>query len=524
MEILAKIRKRINRKTLQKANFSIDQMIEQEPFLLYLGNGADGICYRKIFERRGIEGKELSYGPHSTIYMAYQKAGQGAGCVAVNGFTCTHAEFAGFWARRKEEGRWLWYTEAGWQPCAGEMAAKRLFADGDDIGELLNGGVSFLVLQAQWRESATGKAIWDGYPMYSNALMAHAFGAFEGHTYCNTMAAYENAVRNGYRYFEVDFSYTDDCRLVLCHGWEEKNCKCIGVPYSEEFAHMKYEQAMQLKVHGHEMMDARQFYQAMRDRPDDVYQIDLHNVHGKKLRKRIHSLLEDFSYDSKALDRLLIQVMNERMYLQTDQIYHFKHYQYLVGDKIHNLEKILNFCLDHGICAVALRANFATPETIHKIHNAGLYAMCYTIKKDADFAKYLLDMGVDTLCTDYVTGEQLAAAKDSYGMKPYFAAYLPAEDVEESEGKPFPCQNDGMDLARENRYEKEGFVFAGWNFRLKIDGTKYWYCTDGLYHGNIDFNGKTDAQKYLFREGEALPQMIVKEGMTVGMIAVWNEM
>ena len=63
----------------------------------------------------------------------------------------------------------------------------------------------------------------------------------------------------------------------------------------------------------------------------------------------------------------------------------------------------------------------------------------------------------------------------------------------------------------------------GWHLKLVLDETKYWYCTDGLYHGNIDFVRKTGTEKYLFQEGEALPGLVVKEGMTVSMIAAWEE-
>ena len=524
MGLLSKIKKHIKRRLLQEDGFSIDEWKQgHKPFILYLGNGADGICYNEVFKQRHTKGRELSYGRRSSIYMALQKVGTGSGINVVNGFMNSQAEFMGFLARKKENGRWLWYEGQGWQPLSGDNVTRRLFLDGEDIGGLFGEDTPFIVLEAQWRHAVTKKTIRNGYPMYSNALMAHAFGALDGHTYCNTLAAYDNALKNGYRYFEVDFSYTEDMRLILCHGWEEKSCKSIGVEYSEEFRHMTYDQAIRLKVHGHSVMDARQFYRLVKERPYDVYQVDLHEIHGKTLQQRINSLLEDFSYDAGALDRLLIQVMNRRMYKQIDAIYHFKHYQYLVGDKVHKLDDILDFCLDHDICAVAMRANFAVPEIIQRIHNAGLYVMCYTIKKDADFAKYLLDMGVDTLCTDYVTEAALKNAGASFGMKPFSIVYLPTERNTEEGDDILYCQNDGTDLVRGNFFAKEGAVFVGWHLKLVLDETKYWYCTDGLYHGNIDFVRKTGTEKYLFQEGEALPGLVVKEGMTVSMIAAWEE-
>lgn len=187
------------------------------------------------------------------------------------------------------------------------------------------------------------------------------------------------------------------------------------------------------------------------------------------------------------------------------------------------LDHVLDFCLDHNICAVALRSNFATPETIRKIHNAGLYAMCYTVKKDADYAKYLLDMGVNTLCTDYVTEAALEQAKDSIGQKPFSAVCVKGPKQTKEKTQPIGFRNDGFDRVPANPFSKEDGGFAGWHLRLAFDGSKYWYCTDGLYHGNIDFGDGSVVEKYLFVEGERMPQLIVKEGMTAELVAVWED-
>ena len=50
----------------------------------------------------------------------------------VNGFMNSQAEFMGFLARKKENGRWLWYEGQGWQPLSGDNVTRRLFLDGVD--------------------------------------------------------------------------------------------------------------------------------------------------------------------------------------------------------------------------------------------------------------------------------------------------------------------------------------------------------------------------------------------------------
>ena len=513
-------------KHVQEVKIPVHRWIEEgKPFVLYLGNGADGICYGQMFGERRLKGAELDCGEGRTPDGAYQEVDAPSGPVpVVQGFTSTEAEFAGFQARKKKDGRWHWYIKgAGFCPLSGQMGEKQLFWDGDDIRALFSEDGGYLVLQAQWKHRVTGEAVRNGYPMLSHPLQAHAFGAFGGHTYCNTLAAYQNGIRNGYRYFEVDLSYTEDRHLVCCHGWTKSNCKNVGFTYSEQFEHMKYRQLKKMKVHGHEIMDARQFYREMKKRPQDTFEIDFHEVYGEDLKRRIHALLADFSYDTEALGRLVIQAYSMRMYLETDAVYHFKQYQYLVGDKSYNLDEIIDFCLDHNIGIIAMRGNLTVPDMVRKIKNAGLYLMCYTVKRDADYAKYLLDMGADTICTDYVTAETLADAKDRFGPYPFSVAYLSDSKQKPQDGELYPCPNDGNWQIAGQVPEKEGTAFAGWNLRVTIDGSRYWYGNDGLYHAGRDFNGKTELEKYRFADGERLPVLTVKEGMTVELIAVWRE-
>lgn len=66
-------------------------------------------------------------------------------------------------------------------------------------------------------------------PMFKNKLLAHALGGYNGHTYLNTREAFENALKNGYLYFEVDLKLTTDGKLVCWHGRSKRSSKKTGV-------------------------------------------------------------------------------------------------------------------------------------------------------------------------------------------------------------------------------------------------------------------------------------------------------
>jgi glycerophosphoryl diester phosphodiesterase len=51
--------------------------------------------------------------------------------------------------------------------------------------------------------------------------VAHAGGAIDGKTYTNSLEALDYNLKNGFLYFELDFSFTQDRQLVCIHDWKQ---------------------------------------------------------------------------------------------------------------------------------------------------------------------------------------------------------------------------------------------------------------------------------------------------------------
>ena len=64
--------------------------------------------------------------------------------------------------------------------------------------------------------------LWSS-PGYANNFkayrVAHAGGGINGKRYTNSYEALDNNIKNGFLYFEIDFSFTDDNQLVCLHDW-----------------------------------------------------------------------------------------------------------------------------------------------------------------------------------------------------------------------------------------------------------------------------------------------------------------
>lgn len=511
--------------------------------VVYIGNGADKSQYAKLFKHHKLKGKAYcDIGGFYDLCAVQYVMGNASECIVHNGFSHACGSFVGFTARRRREDGWEWYGNDGkWHSLSGEHMDKRIFKDGEKLEFFVQDTPMTVLMDAQWITN-DGVVLDCGYPMFTNPLMAHSFGGMNGKTYHNTLPALKQGIKNGYQYFEVDLSYTTDGRLVLCHGWTEANCKHTGFTYSPEFQDMTYNQIMGMQVHGNDIMDARQFYRYLKKYSKYTFEIDFHNISGLEMQKRVVSMLHDFKHDRKVMDRLLIQAYSRDMYESIDSIYHFKHYQYLVGKNIHDLDNIITYCLDHGICAVALRFNLAKPEFVRKIRNAGLYILCYTVNKDLTLAKNLLDSGVSTLCTDYITEDSLKHQKKGFGHYEFYVYYNSGNKEAVSAYKKLhhgstmetvksgaleykdqkKWKNDGTRALRKCEFELQGKRFIGWHLRVTIDGKPLWYCKDHCYHTKGDFQPGTNVEPYLFEDEAVLPKLTLKEDIKLIMVAVWE--
>ena len=515
---------------------------KKEYTLIYDGNGGrqngERFVRRSFWLPDGGFGKEKKFVSNT----------DGGDLTVETVFSNSDLKCVGYYARKRTQEGWIWYgTDHNWHDSFYDgTVQKQLIPIAASVEPLYEAVDDEIYLVAQW-EDEHGIRRNCGYEIFSKKLMAHAFGGMDGTTYHNTAEAFEHGKKEGYQSFEIDLSYTEDDRLVLCHGWTENNCKCTGVSYKPEFAHMTYEQAMQIPIHGHSIMDARQFYEKVKNEPAYTFEIDFHNIK-KGNEKRVVAMLEDFRQDEGLLDRLLMQVYSQPMYEQIDSVYHFANYMYLVGLNIDKLDAILTYCLDHGICSVAMRTNFATKENVRKVHDAGLYAFCYTVSDDAVYANYLFQLGVDMICTDFVTEKALEVTKETFGRYPFMvwynsnhkeavSHYPETSDGDENAGtltrlksgnleyrdKTIWGHTEGQTL-RACGYEVPEKRFAGWKLRISIEGKNLWYSTDGLFHAAKDYTVRKSIQACIFKDGDVLPDFDVRKNMKVIMVAVWENL
>jgi glycerophosphoryl diester phosphodiesterase len=494
--------------------------------ILYISNGANR-----------VETSETVYrdlgGRHDICVLTQDKMRRRTQVKDVT-FYCPDGAFTGFVLRRKHAGVWEWYTiEGAWHSLGADMPEMKLFRTGDELPVGNEKLPKTYILEARW-SAGDGAYAGCGYPMFQNRLMAHALGGLDGKTYHNTLRAFDAAREQNYQYFELDIAMTTDKRLVLCHGWTEAQCRTIGMEYTQDLEQATYDRIMAKTVHGNSLMDAKTFYRIAKQYPQYRFQIDFHSVNGKEMKTRIELFLEDMNRDPEVLDRVLIQSYSRSMFEGMAKLYPFKYHQYLVGKNIDQVDDIINYALDHGICALALRMNLAKPALVNKIKKAGLYTLAYTVNHDLDVAAKLLQSGVDTLCTDFITPAMLEQPADSFGRYPFYVYYhagTPDAESDYPDAKRLKSgiyeykdmeiwENDGKRSLSKCRYRVEGKQFAGWTFRVKVENIMFWYGTDHMYHCKGDSN--KEVELLVLSDEQQLPILTVKKNMRIVMVATWK--
>lgn len=76
-------------------------------------------------------------------------------------------------------------------------------------------------------------------------LIAHAGGGIDNQNYSNSLEALELNYAQGFRYFEIDFSWTSDRQLVCLHDWGKRFKKVFGFKTKQP---LNYEQFSQLLI------------------------------------------------------------------------------------------------------------------------------------------------------------------------------------------------------------------------------------------------------------------------------------
>ncbi len=134
---------------------------------------------------------------------------------------------------------------------------------------------------------------------WSPELIAHAAGAIDGYTYTNSREAFDRAVESGYRFIELDFSFTADSVLVATHSWREYNV-AVGCEHRGDSAPLSTDFTSQKLYECYSTLTAEQVNKLFEENEnlflvtDIISDVDILEHYFPTLKKRM--VVEAFSY------------------------------------------------------------------------------------------------------------------------------------------------------------------------------------------------------------------------------------
>lgn len=224
--------------------------------------------------------------------------------------------------------------------------------------------------------------------------IAHAGGGLGKTTYTNSYQALDANITRGFRYFEIDFTFTVDDRLVCLHDWDVNFKRTFGFETKQRLSLEAFEQLSE---------NNRKFTNCtldglarwMQQNPTAYIVTDIKDDNLKAL-KRIHEVLPD------ANDRVIPQIydpvnfeavsdMGFRQIIWT--LYRYSGSTYQVIQWVDQWQTAL---------AVTMPKGWAESPLPGALRTRGIPSYAHTINKAEEMDRLINELGISEIYTDFL--------------------------------------------------------------------------------------------------------------------------
>lgn len=223
-------------------------------------------------------------------------------------------------------------------------------------------------------------------------MIAHAGGGYDGQNYTNSIDALNGSYQDGFRYIEMDFSWTSDGQLVCLHDWDKT--------FKKIFKH-KVKQAIALK----------DFNQLVEDHPD-YRPCTLDSLAAWLSNKPEVKIITDIKYQNLKGIRRIIKKYPELLPQLIPQFYQPEEYRELKDLGFNDLiwilyqykgskKSVIDLSQKMELLAVSMRSRQAKSRTLQKLlkHHR---IFVYTINCEKTKTKLHEKYGVSGIYTDFL--------------------------------------------------------------------------------------------------------------------------
>lgn len=248
---------------------------------------------------------------------------------------------------------------------------------------------------------------------YSVKFNAHAFGPWQGKTYTNSLEAFENSYKNGFRIFETDISETSDQKFVAKHLWNESDYIHLEMEFNPEKPILSEEEFLSQKLiakttSGATPLNLDGVFRLMKKYSDITVMFDFLPGMFDKNNPALMEKFASFFTDPDIAERSIIEVYSAQNALALKKA-GFKNiqlwidYPSLRSQEMPRIEDYISFLTHNNIKIVSISAQNAMqfPEEISKLKAAGItvFSPGWNSYKDLKTAEKLK---IDVITTDFL--------------------------------------------------------------------------------------------------------------------------
>ena len=224
--------------------------------------------------------------------------------------------------------------------------------------------------------------------------IAHAGGGLEKKTYTNSYQALDANIENGFRYFEIDFTFTSDDQLVCLHDWKSNFKRSFGF---ETEHRLSLEEFQKLAEENTKFTNCTLTGLAgwMVENPVALIVTDVKEDNLKAL-KRIHEVLPDA--DTRVIPQVYDPVNFEEIHAMGFEQIIWTLYRYSGSDYqvIHWLDEW------PSKVAVTMPKEWATSALPKAVKSRGIPTYVHTVNNPEEMRKLLTEFGITEIYTDFL--------------------------------------------------------------------------------------------------------------------------
>jgi len=229
---------------------------------------------------------------------------------------------------------------------------------------------------------------------YSKRI-AHAGGGINGDTYTNSIEALDHNIKLGFRFFELDFNWTADGKLV-CIPDHVSFSSYIGrelqkIPILEEFIQLRD----QYSKYKHLTLD--ELAEWMTKNPRAILVTDVKKDNLKALDVIAHRI-------DRHESRVIPQIYHPSEYIQTRHMGYKKIIWTLYRYNYAGIEDIINNISQMELFALTMPTVWADEGLPRAVSEYGLFTYVHTVN-DRSVLEHYRHAGVDEIYTDFLSPE-----------------------------------------------------------------------------------------------------------------------